>query len=240
MRAEGGDGVVMVISGCIGPRGDGYVVGEADEPGRGPGLPLGADLHLRGDGCGSRQRADAQLRRRGDRDRARRGGRRDPVRDLLHRRDGRAAAERPGATRRGRRGRRRHGRRAGLLHGQLRASDALRGRALRRAASSGSAACGPTPRRKATPSSTRPRSSTRATRTTSPPATASSGRCSRASTSSAGAAAPTSATSRRSARRSASQSLVRGVGELAELSADEERRLLADVDGVVADPLQAA
>ena len=32
MRAEGGDGVVMVISGCIGPRGDGYVVGEAMSP----------------------------------------------------------------------------------------------------------------------------------------------------------------------------------------------------------------
>ena len=32
MRAEGGDGVVMVISGCIGPRGDGYVVGEALSP----------------------------------------------------------------------------------------------------------------------------------------------------------------------------------------------------------------
>jgi homocysteine S-methyltransferase len=32
MRAEGGDGVVIVISGCIGPRGDGYVVGEAMSP----------------------------------------------------------------------------------------------------------------------------------------------------------------------------------------------------------------
>jgi homocysteine S-methyltransferase len=31
MRAEGG-GVVMVISGCIGPRGDGYVVGDAMSP----------------------------------------------------------------------------------------------------------------------------------------------------------------------------------------------------------------
>ena len=31
MRAEGG-GVVMVISGCIEPRGDGYVVGDAMSP----------------------------------------------------------------------------------------------------------------------------------------------------------------------------------------------------------------
>ena len=34
--------------------------------------------------------------------------------------------------------------------------------------------------------------------------------------------------------------VVRRVGELAELAADEERRLLADVDRVVADPLEAA
>ena len=33
---------------------------------------------------------------------------------------------------------------------------------------------------------------------------------------------------------------VRGVGELAELAGDEVRGLLADVDGVVADPLEAA
>jgi hypothetical protein len=33
---------------------------------------------------------------------------------------------------------------------------------------------------------------------------------------------------------------VRGVGELAELTGDEKRRLLADVDGVIADSLQAA
>src|SRR6185437_10085527 len=32
---------------------------------------------------------------------------------------------------------------------------------------------------------------------------------------------------------------VRGVGELVELPGDDERRLLADVDGVVADPLDA-
>jgi len=32
VRAEAGDGVVMVISGCIGPRGDGYVVGDAMSP----------------------------------------------------------------------------------------------------------------------------------------------------------------------------------------------------------------
>ena len=34
--------------------------------------------------------------------------------------------------------------------------------------------------------------------------------------------------------------LVRSVRELAKLSADEERRLLADVHGVIADPFQAA
>ena len=33
---------------------------------------------------------------------------------------------------------------------------------------------------------------------------------------------------------------MRGVGELAELGGYEERGLLADVDGVVADPLEAA
>jgi homocysteine S-methyltransferase len=32
VRAEAGGGVVMVISGCIGPRGDGYVVGDAMSP----------------------------------------------------------------------------------------------------------------------------------------------------------------------------------------------------------------
>ena len=54
------------------------------------------------------------------------------------------------------RDRRRDRPRAGLLHDQLRAPDALRGRARRRASrgSSGCAACAPTPRRAAMPSST--------------------------------------------------------------------------------------
>ena len=58
---------------------------------------------------------------------------------------------------------------ARLLHDQLRPPHALRGRdrGRRGVGDAGSAACARTRRRRATPSSTRPRSSTRAIRTTS-------------------------------------------------------------------------
>ena len=41
----------MVISGCIGPRGDGYVVAEAMSADEAAGLPLAAGLDLRRDGA---------------------------------------------------------------------------------------------------------------------------------------------------------------------------------------------
>ena len=64
-----------------------------------------------------------------------------------------------------------------VLHDQLRPPDALRGRAARRRRrASGSAGCARTPRRSATPSSTRRRSSTRAIRPTSPSGTSRSAR----------------------------------------------------------------
>ena len=60
---------------------------------------------------------------------ARRAARRHAGGDLVHGRDRRAPAERPAARRGDRAGRRRDRRRTRLLHGQLRAPDALRGRA---------------------------------------------------------------------------------------------------------------
>ena len=76
-------------------------------------------------------RGHDDLRRRGDRDRARRRGGRAPGRDLVHGRDRRAAARAARRSARRSSGRRRDRRRARLLHGQLRASDALRRRARR-------------------------------------------------------------------------------------------------------------
>ena len=204
MRAEGGDGVVMVISGCIGPRGDGYVVGEAMSPdeaqayhsaqvstfaGTDADLVSALTLNYADEATGiARAAADAGI---------------PSVISFTVETDGRlpsgqelrdAVAEVDAATG------------AAPAYYMVNCAHPTHSRTCSpRAASNGSAACGPTLRRKATPSSTKPRSSTRAIRTTSPPATASSGRCSRASTSSADAAAPTSATSKRSARRSARQ-----------------------------------
>ena len=208
-----------------------------DEPGRGPGLPLGAGLHLRGDGCGSRQRADAQLRRR------RTGVARaaadagiPSVISFTVETDGRlpsgqelrdAVAEVDAATDAAPAYYMVNCAHPTHFEGVLSEGGLERVRGLRANAS-----------RKSHAELDEAEELDQGDRTTSPPATASSGRCSRASTSSADAAAPTSATSKRSPRLSASSALVRRVGELAELPADEKRGLLADVHGVIADPLQ--
>ena len=95
----------------------------------GRGVPRRADRHLRRH-CGRPRHGDHDdLRRRGGRHRPRGTRGRDPRRHLVHRRDGRAAPERPAAPRGDRGGRRAHGRRRRVLHGQLRASVALRRRA---------------------------------------------------------------------------------------------------------------
>ena len=118
-RPDGGDprGVrdrrpPFVISGNIGPQDDGYnpqTLLSADEA---RGVPLDPDQHLRRHRRRHGHGDDDDLRRRGDRRRARGEARRDAVGDLVHGRDRRQAPERPGARRRDRRGRGGDGRRA--------------------------------------------------------------------------------------------------------------------------------
>ena len=123
MRAEGGDGVVMVISGCIGPRGDGYVVGEAMSPDEAQAYhsaqvsTQGTDADLVSADANYADEATGIARAAVDA---------DPVRiSFTVETDGRLPAAR--ATRRGRRGRRARG--AGPAHYMVNcASDAFRGR----------------------------------------------------------------------------------------------------------------
>ena len=146
-RRRGGAATPMVLSGAIGPRGDGYrpeslmSAAEAEAyharqigvfEAAGVDLVSAFTMTYVEEAIGIvRAAAAAGV----------------PVGDLLHGRDRRLPAL-GDAARRGDRGLRRGDRRlCGLLHGELRASDALPRRAGRAAGSSGSAASGPTPRR---------------------------------------------------------------------------------------------
>ena len=194
------DDAPIVISGCIGPQDDGYsppTILSADEAQDYHSTQIATFADTAADMVTAitMTYADEAI---GIARAAQEAGL--PVADLVHGRDRRPPAERPGAGRGDRAGRRADGRRAGLLHAQLRAPHALRGGARGgEPGASGSAACAPTPRPRATPSSTRRRSSTRATRPTSAPATRRYGTTCRGSTCSAAAAAPIIATSPRSA-----------------------------------------
>ena len=125
---------------------------------------------------GPGERAHAHLCRRGDRHRARRAGGGDPGRDLVHGRNRRPAAQRRSrSAKRSRRSTQQTGGAAAYFmincaHPTHFDARPRRGRAL---ASTAFAVSGPTRRRRATPSSTRPRSSTRAIPRSSAAATAS-------------------------------------------------------------------
>ena len=167
LRDEAGDAPQpIVISGVIGPRGDGYQPGALMSASEAESYHAAQAALVRGRRRGPGGRDHDELRRGGDRDRARRGRRRHPGGDLVHGRDRRAAPERPVARRGDRAGRRRDARLpayymvncahpshfAGVVVGGRRLARADRGRARERV------------RPRATRSSTRPRSSTRATR----------------------------------------------------------------------------
>ncbi len=89
----------IVVSGCVGPRGDGYVAGTPMEPedARGVHQPQVDALAARKRRHDHSDHDDDQ--RRGDGCRARRGTCRTAVRDLVHGRDRRFAAERRDARR---------------------------------------------------------------------------------------------------------------------------------------------
>ena len=105
---------VVLLEAPIGPRGDAYApsslmsAAEA-EAYHSPQMRTLADTAVR-----SGHRADAHVRRRGNRDGARRAGRRSARGGVVHGRDRRPAAERPDAARGDRAGRRRDGR--GAVH----------------------------------------------------------------------------------------------------------------------------
>ena len=193
----------IVVSGCIGPRGDGYVAGAMMSPNEAQAYHAAPDPACSRDaGADMVVRDHHDLRRRGHRRDPRRPRGRHPRRDLVHRRDRRQAAQRAAPRRGHRRGRRRDRRRARLLHDQLRPPHPLRGRPRggRGMGDAGSGVCGPTRRARATRSSTRRRSSTRATRPSSARSTGRSAAGCPRSACWAAAAAPTTGTSPRSPR----------------------------------------
>ena len=141
----------VVLSGCIGPRGDGYQPGVADDPARGAGLPRRADRRPSRDTDGRPGHRDHHdPHRRGDRHRA--GRRRSGPAQcrLVHRRDRRPAAvgEPLGeAIDAGRRGDRRRPRPTTWSTAPTRptwTTTLIAGAGLDRP---GSAGCAPTPRR---------------------------------------------------------------------------------------------
>ena len=192
----------MVISGNIGPRGDGYNPGHMMSAEEAAGLSRRADQRVRGDRGRLRQRVHAQLCRGGDRRGARRASAAGmpAVISFTVETDGKlptgqtlkdAIIETDLQT----------DARARLLHAQLRASDAFRRRARRGRAvdAGGCAACAPMRRRAATPSSTPRPISMPAIRSRSAGSIASCAAACGSSPCSAAAAAPTTATSSRSA-----------------------------------------
>ena len=84
----------VLVSGCVGPRGDGYVPGELMTAAEAEDYHGWQVADLRRHERGARERADDELRRGGARDRARGGHGRPALRRLVHGRDGRAATER--------------------------------------------------------------------------------------------------------------------------------------------------
>ena len=139
----------MVVSGCVGPRGDGY------DPGQVMTALAAEDYHrLQIEAFRRRRRRHGERhhhdqRQRGDRHYASGSEGRHARGHLLHRGDRWPAADRAEPGRRDLRGRRRDEQGSRLLHDQLRPSHALRQDA--RATSRGrgaSAACAPTPPRR--------------------------------------------------------------------------------------------
>ena len=98
-RPPSADGITAVVSGCIGPRGDGYDPADAMTPERGRALPLGPDRHLRRRPRRPGHRDHDDQRRRSDRHRAGGLGGGHSGGDLVHRRDRRPAADGPAAAR---------------------------------------------------------------------------------------------------------------------------------------------
>ena len=116
----------MVVSGCVGPRGDGYVPGEvmsADEAEAYHAPQISAFAEAGADMVSAVTMTNAS-EAIGVARAAATGGPAGIA--LLHRGDRRPPADRPDAGRGDRRGRRRHVERPRLLHDQLRAPDALR------------------------------------------------------------------------------------------------------------------
>ena len=182
----------IVISGCIGPRGDGYQVGAAmsvDEARTYHCLQTRTFAATEADlvtAITMTYAAEAV----GIAQAARDGG--DAGRDLLHRRDRRSPAIGSAARRRDRRPSTRRPTPTPPTTWSIaptRPTSASCSRARRRGHHD-SAACAPTLRRSATPSWTRPRHSTAAIRSTSPPATRYFARLSRRCGFSVGAVAP--------------------------------------------------
>ncbi len=112
----------MVISGCVGPRGDGYRPDAVMTPGGGARLSRRADSRLRGGRRRSRHRHHDDQQRRSDRHRARRAGGGPAGGHFVHRRNRRTAAERRNAGGGDCRGRRRDRWSRAVLHDQLRPS----------------------------------------------------------------------------------------------------------------------
>ena len=164
--AAAADGITVVVSGCVGPRGDGYDPGEAmtpEEAQRYHAVQIGTFASTTADQVTAVTMTNVEeaigiVR-------AAVGGSHSGG-DLLHRRDRRAASDRPAAARSDRAGRRGHRRRRRLLHGQLRSPDAFFAEHWNTTGhgGNGSSACARTLPRRATPSSTRPPSSTRVIR----------------------------------------------------------------------------
>ncbi len=197
-------GLETVVNGVVGPRGDGYVVGETMTRRRGRVVPLTPGERLRGRRCADDERRHHDVRRGGDRRRRGGQGGRPAGGGVVHRRDRRATAVGPGPRCGDRGGRPGDRRGCGVLHGELRPPHPLRlgprDRPRDRRAVGGAGAGDPgellddEPRR----ARRRPRSSTAATCRGWPATTRScSGRC-RTCGWSAGAAAPTTSTSPRS------------------------------------------
>lgn len=146
--------------------------GWGDVPGYSGRVPLDAGRGLRRErgGHGLRDHDDVQCR--GRRCRGSGEGGRPAGGHIVHRRDGWPAPERTRPRRRHRRSRPGDRRVRQLLHDQLRASHPLRPSSRRGATGpTASEVSGPMPRGRATPSSTKPPSSTRAIRRSSGPST---------------------------------------------------------------------
>ncbi len=124
--AAAADGITAVVSGCVGPRGDGYDPGDAmtpDEAERYHAVQIGTFADTTADQVTAITMTNAE-EAIGIVRAAVGGG--YPGGDLVHRRDRRTAADGPAAARSDRAGGRRDGRRRRLLHGQLRAPDTFR------------------------------------------------------------------------------------------------------------------